>query len=120
MRLDESDEVKNEIFNRITEFKHSEFNTDPLEEIFLGRLIRGELVMMMGSQHDGEFVRHWKYEKSYFQVSSHKYDPNYSNYLISKKNPVARLLYSMYVFLIIYISFTRFCFTEFEGQLKPG
>ena len=92
-RIDESNELKSDILARMIEFEkkfnYSELNADKLKEKFLRKLINGEIVIMTGSKIVQEFEAGWEQEKSYFQISSHKYSPNYSYYLVSKLNPMA-------------------------------
>ena len=98
-RIDESDELKSAILARMIEFekkfKYSELRAEYNTEKIFRKLIKGEIVIMMGSKKVQEFEGRWEQDKSYFQVSSHKYSPNYSNYLVSKNNPMARSLNSL-------------------------
>ena len=98
-RLDYSNELKRDILTRIIEFeekfKYIEYNADYFKGIIFRKLIKGEIVILMGSKKVQEFEAFWEYGKKYFQVSSHKYSPNYSNYLVSKNNLMARSLNSL-------------------------
>ena len=93
-RLDESNELKIDVLRRIIEFeekfKYSELNAGHYKEIFFRKLIKGEMVFLMGSQKVLDFMRRWNKVEEYFHVSSNKYSPNYVNYLFAKNNPMAK------------------------------
>ena len=93
-KLDESNELKNGILTRMIEFeKKFEFCEPCLDqyiEFFLRKLIKGEIVFMIGSQKVRDFEIRWKNERRNFKVSSHKYNPNHANFLVAKINPMAQ------------------------------
>ena len=95
-RIDESNELKSDILTRIIEFKekfkYSEIELGNFNEYFFRKLIDCKMVFIMGSAKARELERWWKIEESYFQSSSHKYSPNYGNYLVAKLNPMTKTL----------------------------
>ena len=95
-RIDESNDMKSNILARIMEFenkfKYSELDKHYYKEFIIRKLINGEIVILMESQKVREFEIRWEHEKTYFEVSSYKYNPNYCNYFVSKNNPNARAL----------------------------
>ena len=58
-------------------------------------MMNSEVIFLMGSQKVRDFEGRWEQDKSNFQVSNHKYGPNYSNYLVAKNNSLARYLNSL-------------------------
>ena len=97
-RIDEWNEFKSDILVRIIEFENkSNYSpADYFKDVFR-KLINGKVVILMQSGKVREFEMWWKQEKSYFETSSYKYSPNYSNYFVAKSNPIARLIRSLLV-----------------------
>ena len=92
--IDESVELKNDIYNRAVDFekkfKYSDDNFDYQKEYLFIKLIKGETVIMMHSGRIKSFLSYWKHQADNFHVSDSKYPPNYSTFFAPRVHPLAK------------------------------